>query len=150
MQISERAAEICGLDVILCGGASDAHTWNLVYVQLVLAESGHRVRNLGSCVTPDIIISECATDAPDLIVIGTINGHGRIDGVRTIEVLRHHSEVSDIPIVIGGKLDVSGEDEVHRAELEHAGFAAVFLGPDAVAGLTAFACALAGRTRAAC
>lgn len=35
--------ESVGLDVVVSTMASDSHTWNLVFLQLVLEELGHRV-----------------------------------------------------------------------------------------------------------
>ena len=36
--------------VLLTGASSDAHTWNLVFLQLLIAEHGFRVTNLGPAV----------------------------------------------------------------------------------------------------
>lgn len=131
------------LDIVVCGGSSDAHTWNLVYLQLILEDSGHRVRNMGPCVTPDALLRECVHHMPDLIVIGTVNGHGRIDGMRTIAEVRDHPELARTPIVLGGNLGVSGaEDAGAGKELERAGFDAVFHGPGAIPEFRDFVAAL--------
>lgn len=66
-----------GLDVLVTGLSSDAHTWNLVYLELLLEELGCRVTNLGACVPDATIVRECVTRRPDLLVIGSLNGHGR-------------------------------------------------------------------------
>ena len=76
------------LDVVLTGLSSDAHTWNLVYLELLLEEMGCRVTNLGAC-TPDVtIVRACATRRPNLLVVSSLNGHGVQDGVRLIRALR--------------------------------------------------------------
>lgn len=126
-----------GLDVVVSGPASDAHTWNLVYLQLVLEELGHRVRNLGACVPDDLLVSECARHRPDLIVISSVNGHGRHEGLRIIRRLRDRPELASTPTVLGGKLGIDGPHARGTADpLLAAGFDAVF--EDGGAGLPAF------------
>ncbi|RKT19359.1 methylaspartate mutase sigma subunit [Streptomyces sp. 1114.5] len=125
-----------GLDVVVSGVMSDAHTWNLVYLQLLLEELGHRVVNLGPCVPGDLLVAECEWRRPDLIVLSSVNGHGAQDGLLAIERLRACPELADCPVIIGGKLGVRGADEGDRsAELLAAGFDAVF---DDAGGVTAF------------
>ncbi|HEX6355798.1 cobalamin B12-binding domain-containing protein [Actinophytocola sp.] len=117
----------CGLDVIVSGLASDAHTWNLVYLQMFLEERGHRVRNLGGCVPDDMLVAECVRTDPELVVIGTVNGHGWQDGERAIRALRARPELAATRVVIGGKLGIDGPRGVsHSARLRDAGFDAVF------------------------
>jgi methylaspartate mutase sigma subunit len=115
------------LDVVVTSVSSDAHMWNLVYLQLVLEELGHRVTNLGACVPDDLLISECRELRPDLIVISTVNGHGARDGMRVITAIRACPELVTTPVVIGGKLDVIGDALGTNAEnLLNAGFDGVF------------------------
>jgi methylaspartate mutase sigma subunit len=59
--------------VVVSGLASDAHTWNLVYLQLVIEELGYRVVNLGPCVPDDVLVEECRRIDPVLLVIGSVN-----------------------------------------------------------------------------
>src|SRR6476659_4979020 len=54
--------------------SSDAHMWNLVFLQLLLAEQGAQVTNLGACVPDDLIIEECRRSRPDALVISTVSG----------------------------------------------------------------------------
>jgi methylaspartate mutase sigma subunit len=114
-----------GLDVVVTSLASDAHTWNLVYLQLVLEELGHRVVNLGACVPDQLLVSECVRHSPDLVVVSSVNGHGFHDGTRVIAALRPRLTAA---VVIGGKLGTGGSDGArHRAaRLREAGFDAVF------------------------
>jgi methylaspartate mutase sigma subunit len=115
------------LDVVVTSVSSDAHMWNLVYLQLVLEELGHRVTNLGACVPDDLLLSECRALRPDLIVISTVNGHGARDGMRVITAIRACPELVATPVVIGGKLDVIGDALGTNAEnLLTAGFDGVF------------------------
>ena len=115
--------------ILLSTTSSDSHTWNLMFLQLLLEENGHEVVNLGPCV-PDALLVEAARDCrPSAIVISTVNGHGRIDGTRLAGAVRQDPEIAQLPMVIGGKLGIEGpssDDEVSR--LLEAGFDAVFIG----------------------
>lgn len=123
------------LDVVVTGLSSDAHTWNLVYLELLLEELGCRVTNLGACTPDETILTHCVSKQPDLVVISSVNGHGGQDGVRLIGAMRACPELASTPVVIGGKLDVVGGDGRATAELLAAGFDAVF---DDSAGLLPF------------
>ena len=115
--------------ILLSTTSSDSHTWNLMFLQLLLEECGHEVVNLGPCV-PDALLVETARSCdPSAIVISTVNGHGRIDGARVARAVRRDPEIAQLPMVIGGKLGIEGtssDDEVSR--LLEAGFDAVFIG----------------------
>ncbi|GAA2822918.1 cobalamin B12-binding domain-containing protein [Kribbella solani] len=124
------------LTALLTSVSSDSHTWNLVFLQLVLEELGHRVHNLGACVPDELLIAEAERLRPDLIVVSTVNGHGFHDGLRVITQLRALPELTQLPAVIGGKLGITGPgSDGSRARLLSAGFDAVF---DDGTGLTAF------------
>jgi methylaspartate mutase sigma subunit len=116
-----------GLDVVVTTVASDSHTWNLVYVQLLLEELGHRVVNLGACVPDDLLVSECSRLRPDLVVVSSLNGHGFTDGLRLIGRFRAERELAAIPVVIGGKLGIAGPGGHERGDLlRSTGFDMVF------------------------
>lgn len=107
--------------------ASDSHTWNLVFLHLLLEELDFNVVNLGPCVPDDILIAECTRIEPDFVVISSVNGHGYNDGIRVIGPMRSHPELVDAFIVIGGKLGISGELlPTEASSLIQAGFDAVF------------------------
>ncbi|MEY9932516.1 methylaspartate mutase sigma subunit [Catenulispora sp. GP43] len=112
--------------VIVSGTSSDAHTWNLVYLQLLVEELGYRVVNLGSCVPDELLISTCLRLQPIFVVLSSINGHGGQDGLRLIRKLRADGALRTLPVVIGGKLGVGGADPRIGADLAAAGFDAVF------------------------
>ena len=115
------------LIVVLTTVSSDAHTWNLVYLQLLLEELGWRVTNLGACPPDDVVVEEFVRRRPDLVVISSLNGHGIQDGTRLIGAVRASPELVDLPVVIGGRLDVTGGGDGRNAErLLAAGFDAVF------------------------
>jgi methylaspartate mutase sigma subunit len=109
--------------------SSDSHTWNLMFLQLLLEERGHEVVNLGPCVPDDLLVETARSCRPSAIVISTVNGHGRIDGARVAQAVRQDPETAQLPMMIGGKLGIEGtssDDEVSR--LLEAGFDAVFIG----------------------
>ena len=115
------------LRVVVTSVASDSHTWNLVFLQLVLEELGHRVRNLGACVPDDLLIDECLRERPDLVVVSTVNGHGFFDGARLIARIRETAGLAGLPVVIGGMLGITGPGGLPRlADLREAGFDGVF------------------------
>jgi methylaspartate mutase sigma subunit len=132
-----RAVSFGDLSVVVTSVSSDSHTWNLVVLQLVLEELGHRVHNLGACVPDDLLVSECQRLRPDLVVVSSVNGHGYHDGMRVIRQFRAIPELRRTPVVIGGKLGIAGPGcDLSRGRLVAAGFDAVF--EEEVAGLTAF------------
>ncbi|MDQ2583554.1 cobalamin B12-binding domain-containing protein [Saccharothrix yanglingensis] len=113
--------------VIVSSMASDSHTWNLVYLELLLGELGFDVVNLGACVPDELLRSEYLSRRPALLVLSSVNGHGYQDGLRVIRCLREFPGAHRAPVVIGGKLGIGGaltEDEVGQLLL--AGFDAVF------------------------
>jgi methylaspartate mutase sigma subunit len=118
-----------GHRILLSTTSSDSHTWNLVFLQLLLEESGHEVVNLGPCVPDALLVETARSCRPSAIVISTVNGHGRIDGARLARAVRRDPGTARLPMVIGGKLGIEGTstgDEVSR--LLEAGFDAVFTG----------------------
>lgn len=137
--------------VVVSGLASDAHTWNLVYLQLVIEELGYHVVNLGPCVPDDVLVEECRRLDPVLVAIGSVNGHGCTDGLRVITRLRGCPELAATAVVIGGKLTVCDDDpRPHAQALTAAGFDAVF--PDQAsdsADFTAFVASLPATPRPA-
>ncbi|MER0449678.1 cobalamin B12-binding domain-containing protein [Streptomyces sp. NPDC006711] len=113
--------------VLVSGVASDSHTWNLVFLQLLIEELGYDVVNLGPCVPDDLLVRECLERAPAMLVLSSVNGHGHQDGLRVIKKVRGESALADLPAVIGGKLGITGgEGGGHAAELVAAGFNSVF------------------------
>lgn len=130
MELDAARPDAARLDIVVSGLASDAHTWNLVYLQLVLEEMGHRVTNLGACVPDPLLTSRCGQVEPDLVVLSSVNGHGFQDARRVIGPLR--AKLASTPVVVGGKLGLDGAGG--RAEaLLAAGFDAVFEDADAIA-----------------
>jgi methylaspartate mutase sigma subunit len=135
-----------GLDVVVTSLSSDAHTWNLVYLQLLLEELGCVVTNLGACAPDETILRECLERRPDLVVISSLNGHGFQDGMRLIGTLRANSALLATPVVIGGKLDVVAG---HNAtQLLAAGFDAVYEDNGGLPEFRSYVHTLAGRARA--
>ncbi|WP_371493615.1 cobalamin-dependent protein [Kitasatospora sp. NBC_00374] len=107
--------------------SSDAHMWNLVFLQLLLEEQGGDVINLGACVPDELIIDECRRIRPDVLVISTVNGHGHLDGLRLIRKIREDPDLVGLRVVIGGKLGVKGAGNAKYVdELVTSGFDAAF------------------------
>lgn len=125
-----------GRHVVVTGTASDSHTWNLVFLQLLMEELGHTVTNLGPCVPETDLVDHCRRVRPALIVMSSVNGHGVQDGLRAIAALRGAPDLTDVPVVIGGKLGIAGTDNARGARrLREAGFDGVF---DDESGLSLF------------
>ncbi|TDQ04407.1 cobalamin B12-binding domain-containing protein [Labedaea rhizosphaerae] len=135
--------------VVVTSMASDSHTWNLVYLQLLLEELGYDVVNLGSCVPDDLLISSCAELRPALVVVSSVNGHGYADGMRVIDKLRACDQLVATPVVIGGKLGIDGaQTGAHIHNLMASGFDAVF--DDTATGIqdfNRFVCAIPAKTQ---
>ncbi|MFD0024159.1 hypothetical protein [Streptomyces sp. NPDC058382] len=120
-------AAVTGKRVLVSGVSSDAHTWNLLFLQLLLEGQGHAVRNLGNLVPDAVIIDSCRAERPGLLVVSSVNGHGQLDGLRLIRRLRATPGLGSLPAVIGGKLGVHGRDDTRFAgRLLAAGYDAVF------------------------
>lgn len=112
--------------IVLTSVSSDSHTWNLVFLQLLLEYMGHKVTNLGAC-TPDAEVVAACQQSADLLVVSTVNGHGHIDGERLIRRVRNEPQLREIPAVIGGKLGTRGIDNAgYAGRLLEAGFDASF------------------------
>lgn len=113
--------------VLVTGTSSDAHTWNLVYLQLLLEEWGHDVTNLGPCAPDDLVLSAALEHRPALLVVSSVNGHGHQDGLRLVRGLRSHPELAATTMVIGGKLGTDGLRNVGQVRrLLEAGYDRVF------------------------
>ncbi|WP_374776826.1 cobalamin B12-binding domain-containing protein [Streptomyces sp. NBC_01310] len=144
-------AEPAGLEVVVTTMASDSHTWNLVFLQLLLEELGHRVTNLGACVPDELLVSECCRIEPDLIVLSSVNGHGFHDGLRVIAALRARPELARTPTVIGGKLGIDGTGSgtpARQRTLLTAGFDGVFEEGGSVLDFQSFVGSLSAGSRA--
>jgi methylmalonyl-CoA mutase cobalamin-binding subunit len=113
--------------ILLSTVSSDSHTWNLVYLTLLLEEHGYQVNCLGACVPDELLISTALRQRPDAIVISSVNGHGALDGARLVRALRGNPEMASTPVIIGGKLGLVGAGgDAHSRPLLDAGFTAVF------------------------
>jgi methylaspartate mutase sigma subunit len=121
--------------VLLGSTPSDAHTWNLVYIQLVLEEYGLGVENLGACLPVGALLEACLREPRDLVVLSTIAGHGGAEAITIIEALRAHDELACTRVVIGGMLTTDGsQDSAVTADLLRRGFDGVYVGEDAMLG----------------
>jgi len=101
---------------------SDAHTWALVALEMLLHQLGHRVINLGPCPTENLILQTCRNVSPDLVAFSTTNGHGLIVAPDLIKRIRSDPDLSDLHVVIGGKLGCGEGSAAAVAVLLNAGF----------------------------
>jgi len=148
VEVAGTAVAPTRFDVVVTSLSSDAHTWNLVYLELLLEELGCRVTNLGACTPDETIVRECSARRPDLVVVSSLNGHGCQDGMRLIAALRARRELVATPVVIGGKLDVAGGDGSNAARLMAAGFDAVFEDTGELTSFRSFVYSLPSRSAA--
>lgn len=112
---------------VISSTVSDSHTWNLVYMQLLLEEMGHEVVNLGACVPEELLAEECLRHRPDLLVVSSVNGHGFNDALRIARHVRSVPGLEHLCMVVGGKLGVNGVRDVgFTRRLLEEGFNAVF------------------------
>ncbi|MFJ4685160.1 cobalamin B12-binding domain-containing protein [Streptomyces sp. NPDC088789] len=134
------------LTFVLCTVPSDSHMWNLVALQLLIEEMGHRVVNLGACTAVPTLIGTCRAERPDCVVVSTVNGLGSIDGAALITALRAEPDLAGLPVVIGGKLGLGGtRDSDPTAELRRLGYDGVFpVGASAEEALAGFRGFVAG------
>ncbi|HEV2638141.1 MAG TPA: cobalamin B12-binding domain-containing protein [Actinocrinis sp.] len=119
--------------VVLGTISSDSHTWNLLYLQLLIEEQGYTVANTGACTPTAELVCEAEQLRPDLIVISTVNGLGAQEAPDLARAIRSVPSLREVPLVIGGKLDTLGtsRSEDFPAVFE-AGFDEVLVGWDAV------------------
>ena len=119
------------LSCLVCTVPSDAHIWNLVYLQKLLTEHGATVRNLGCCTPVDDVVAGCLSEPPDLLVVSSVNGDGHHGTRVLLRALAEHGV--DVPIVVGGKLTTAESDNDRvRRDLIGRGCVDVFVGDDAV------------------
>ena len=122
---------------VLATVASDSHMWNLVYLQLWLAEHGLNVKNLGSCTPIDAVLNALEQRRTQLLVVSSVNGHGYSQGLELIRQVRQKHP--HLPCVIGGKLTTSEDETLAvRRPLIEAGYHQVFVGPDAIESFSGY------------
>lgn len=125
-----------GPRVLLTTVASDAHTWNLVYLSLLLKENGYEVSTLGACPPVPTVVAAARELRPSAIVVSTVNGHGCIDGIGLVQALRRVPVCQDVAVAIGGKLGIAGDIQQQQvARLYGAGCDRVFGDGDGPTGL---------------
>lgn len=119
--------------------SSDAHTWNLVFLQLLLEERGHVVHNTGPCVTAAEVAARCRAHGADLLVLSTVNGHGVIEAPDYLTEIRADAGLERMRVVLGGNLSTNGKlDLGDVSRLHSSGFDAVFTSPTALDEFAAF------------
>ena len=118
---------------LLTTTASDSHTWNLVYLQLLLHENAISTVSIGPCAAVDDVLAAITKIKPSAVVVSTVNGHGAVQVRELLASAQQTIGASMPPVVVGGKLTTRGMDGVEmEEEMMRAGASAVFLGEHAV------------------
>ncbi len=112
---------------------SDAHSWNLIFMEKFLREKGLEVLNLGPC-TPIAEFVQVAVEAqPAMAVVSTVNGHGALEGLTLANAFRGHPLTAPIPLFLGGKCSSNAKLTPAQAKaLREAGFTELFHGQDSL------------------
>jgi methylmalonyl-CoA mutase cobalamin-binding subunit len=106
---------------------SDSHTWNLMFLQLLLEEMGYEVVNLGACVPIDVLVESCRLHRPDAVVISSVNGLAQVEAPEVVAAIRACPDLAGLRVVVGGKLGILGADNhQYIGKLIESGFDAVF------------------------
>jgi len=112
---------------VLATVPSDCHSWNLVFMQLLLSEMGYFVVNLGVCVPYNLVVEKCIEHDPSALIISTINGHGYIEGVELAKRIRRVTNLTNMHLAIGGKINTDpARGQTDENELLKAGFNVVY------------------------
>lgn len=105
--------------VLLAGPPADAHTWNLIYLELLLQENGFCVTNLGPNRAHALLFETLTQKPHDLIVVSCLNGSVRQEGLALMEERSSRTMGGEI-FVIGGTLheqeDIYGTQRASIAE----------------------------------
>ncbi|MZE54271.1 methylmalonyl-CoA mutase [Streptomyces sp. SID5770] len=118
--------------------ASDSHTWNLIFIDLLLKELGFHTMNLGPCTPLSLFLSSFVNFKPDMIIVSSVNGHARSQAPEIAAKLKLIGATSRL--VAGGKLSTGPEGNIEiRNELQLAGFHAVFFTDDSIGEFTKYA-----------
>src|SRR2546423_11915347 len=97
-----------------------------------MEENGWSVTNLGDWVPVATLTDEARVQPPDMVMISAVNGHGCQEGLDVIAALRAEPALAGVPVVIGGKIDVSEARQRDGVDgLLAAGYDAVLIGDQA-------------------
>lgn len=110
--------------VVLATVPSDAHTWNLIFLELLLEESGFEVTNLGPCTPAELVVNAADDPCVRAVILSSVNGHGAIEGQHFVPLL--HRLGLRQPVAMGGKLGTDANFESARNRLVAAGCDRVF------------------------
>lgn len=105
---------------------SDAHGWNLVFLEMYLREQGFAVVQLGVCTPIALVLETCAQRPIDLVVVSTVNGLGHLEAGDFARAFRAGEQGLPRPLAIGGKLGLTGGNGAYVKPLLEAGFSRVF------------------------
>jgi methylaspartate mutase sigma subunit len=113
--------------------SSDVHTWNLMFLQLLLEERGHLVHNTGPCSSVRHVVDACRDHGADLLLLSSLNGHGILEAPDYAAAVRQDPGLVTPRMVIGGSLNLRGAlDHQEVSSLRESGFDEVFCSPTAL------------------
>lgn len=112
--------------VLLAGPPADAHTWNLIYLELLLQENGFCVTNLGPNVAHALLFETLTQKPHDLVVMSCLNGSVKQEGLALMEERSSRTRGGEI-FVIGGALQEQEDINGTQRALMQAGFLDAFL-----------------------
>lgn len=114
--------------ILLVTVPSDSHSWNLVFMELLLRDLGCDVENMGPNTPVDEVLIRLSRDDHDMVVVSTVNGHGYIEGAELARRIRNETGYEK-DIYIGGKICTENDPYIisqHYSALKSSGFDAVF------------------------
>ncbi len=112
---------------------SDSHSWNLVYMQLLLNELECDVTQLGICTPEHVYVDTLNSAQFDLIVLSSINGHGFSQGKSVAHYISKNFKGEIPPMVIGGKLTTDNNFTAwHDSKMKQQGFSKVYYNEHAI------------------
>ena len=97
-------------NALVLGTPSDAHTWNLFYLDLILKESGFNSEVLGGCVNLRDVTKKVGTSYWDIILVSSLNGHFYLESQSVLKSIKKGLGARNPIIVAGGNVDTSNRD----------------------------------------
>ncbi len=123
--------------ILLATLPSDAHSWNLLFVHMLLAEHGLALDNLGVCTPLPVLLRACVQRHPRVVLISATNGHHAVEGMLLAQHIHETLGSSRPALALAGDLTSPGRGHGFQ-DLLAAGFDAVFCGSHAVPKLLDF------------
>lgn len=138
-------------NALVLGPPSDAHTWNLFYLDLILKESGFSSEVLGGCVNLKDITKKVSTSHWDIIVVSSLNGHFYLESQSVLKSIKKGLGASNPIIVAGGNIDTNNRDiDFLERTVKKQGYDEVFFRSDSIKKFQTYCEAIFSREQLAC